>query len=250
MENLINLTTKLEELKTEVEQLPEGAMKIFWDRFLTPVYHYQAFTGGIFDFDTFWPTKDIICNDSGGIYTAQRLFYNFTKGNCAQSLKRRLEQCGVKIVLTQTTSIRQFATWASITEYPELDLTTITDKEGLHQSFAYCQKRIKRIERLISSPGTYWNDNTFYDSNLEHCVIAGTIGTGTFNIQGSTLLDKESLLSIITALSDTTNGLTCKLSLVAVNREFETNAGLNNGSTSPEWTAKVAAKPNWTINLL
>lgn len=60
-------------------------------------------------------------------------------------------------------------------------------------------------------------------------------------------LEKESIISIINALSSTKTGKTATLSVDAVNREFQIAPGANDGTLSAEWAALVASKPNWTI---
>ena len=65
-----------------------------------------------------------------------------------------------------------------------------------------------------------------------------------------TLLDKESLTSIINCLSDSTSGLTVTLSLTAVNKAFEITNGADNGSNSTEWLNLVNTRSNWTISLI
>ena len=71
-----------------------------------------------------------------------------------------------------------------------------------------------------------------------------------FDVQWSTELSKESIISIINALSDTTTALTVTLSKTAVNNAFETAKGNADGSTSEEWAALIATKQNWTISLV
>ena len=68
------------------------------------------------------------------------------------------------------------------------------------------------------------------------------------NMQWSPL-SKDSIISIINALSTATSDLPITLSITAVNNAFETSPGAADGSTSEEWTALIATKPNWTISL-
>lgn len=62
-------------------------------------------------------------------------------------------------------------------------------------------------------------------------------------------INRKSIISVINALSTTTSGLSVTLSKTAVNREFETSTGANNGSTSTEWITLIATKNNWNIVL-
>lgn len=83
---------------------------------------------------------------------------------------------------------------------------------------------------------------------LKDITIEGTIGKGNLDTAWSPL-SKNSIISFINALSPTTSGLVATFRLNAVNKEFETSEGANDGSTSAEWTALVATKSNWTISL-
>jgi hypothetical protein len=64
--------------------------------------------------------------------------------------------------------------------------------------------------------------------NLTHCIFQGEIAIA-LDLHWSTLLDKESILSFVNALSTTKSGLTTTLSLTAVNKAFETSEGVNDG---------------------
>lgn len=62
-------------------------------------------------------------------------------------------------------------------------------------------------------------------------------------------LTKASFKSIIAGLADDVSGQTVELSKTAVNNAFETSEGAADGSSSAEWAALIATKPNWTIAL-
>jgi hypothetical protein len=84
---------------------------------------------------------------------------------------------------------------------------------------------------------------------LENIRVRGRIVKST-NFQWSTKLSKDSIISIINALSTTTSGLSITLSKVAVNKAFETSEGANDGSTSAEWLNLIATRPNVSFNLV
>ncbi len=86
-------------------------------------------------------------------------------------------------------------------------------------------------------------------SKLEEIRFNGTIGKNGLSFKDSTKLSKDSIESVINALSSTTSGLTVTFSKTSVNKAFETSSGANDGSTSTEWTTLVASKSNWTISL-
>lgn len=83
-------------------------------------------------------------------------------------------------------------------------------------------------------------NNTFYGcTELVNIEIGGTIGKN-FDIHWSTKLSKESIISIINALSETKSSLTVTFPEEAVNNSF----------TTDEWNELVATKSNWTISLV
>lgn len=126
----------------------------------------------------------------------------------------------------------------------------IPELAGFNHAFSYC-RNLKTIDMPIKSRAeTTWN-NTFYQSPaLENLTIEGVIGQNGFNVQWSTKLSKDSIASIINALSYDTTGLTVIFSLAAVNKGFETSEGANDGSTADEWLIRVSDKSNWTISLV
>lgn len=113
----------------------------------------------------------------------------------------------------------------------------------------YSCPNLKIIRKLIVTEDTIFTNMFYTTYNIERIIIEGTIAKD-FNIgSGNDGLDKESIVSIMTALSDTATDKTCGISLEAVNSAFETEEGLADGNTSEEWLALVNAKTNWTITL-
>ena len=88
-----------------------------------------------------------------------------------------------------------------------------------------------------------------YNNKITHVKFCSEINKSGMALTNAAF-DKESLDSIMYWLSTTTEGLSVTLPLAAVNKAYETSEGANDGSTSEEWTNKVAEKSNWTINLI
>lgn len=88
-----------------------------------------------------------------------------------------------------------------------------------------------------------------YCAYLEELNVYGEIAVNGFDTSPCKKLNKASHISIMTALSTTTSGLTVTFSKAAVDKAFETSDGANDGSTSPEWLALEATRPNWTKEL-
>lgn len=91
--------------------------------------------------------------------------------------------------------------------------------------------------------------NTFQGCyNLKNLTISGTVGQSV-DLHYSQQLTKASILSVMEALSTTASGQSVSFYAKAVDGGFETSPGAKDGSTSAEWTALVATRPNWTISL-
>ena len=96
------------------------------------------------------------------------------------------------------------------------------------------------IRKLYFPAKTLVTTNAFYGCKaLVNLTIGGTIAATGIDLHWSTLLSRESIESVIGALSDTTTGMAITFSQAAVDAAF----------TDAEWSALEATKPNWTISL-
>lgn len=123
---------------------------------------------------------------------------------------------------------------------------------GLNQTFYGCEK-LKKIEKLILPTASVKLEGAFSEcSSLVEIRFEGT-AYQTLLFQCSTSLSKESITSILNALSDSTSGFSVTFSKMAVDNAFrrwiDETASLN-GSETTEWKNLIATKPNWTINLV
>jgi len=107
------------------------------------------------------------------------------------------------------------------------------------------------ITLLVPKSTCNWNNAFDYHNVKSLTLLEGTvIGVTGFNVRWATALPKESITSIISALSTTTSSLTVTLSKAAVNKAFETAESANDGSTSAEWLALIGTRSNWTVSLI
>lgn len=83
---------------------------------------------------------------------------------------------------------------------------------------------------------------------LQELRIDGVIGQNGLDLRWSRMLSRESILSVVQALSDTTNGLSVTFSAEAVDREFNED-GLP-GSHTSAWNNVLESKSNWNIQLI
>ena len=162
----------------------------------------------------------------------------------------------------------QMYSYSNMTEVLNVDTSNSTNISGL---FSYCAA-LKRVGIIDARQGgnigsMFYNcralqtidklilaaDNTYTNvfincTALENLTIEGTIGGDGFNVQYSTNLSKASHVSIMTAVS-TTAATAVTFSKTAVDKAFETSAGANDGSTSPEWQALIGTRPLCTVAL-
>lgn len=214
----------------------------FWDAYQengTKKDYSGAFSGPGWSDSSFLPKYDMAPT------TAERMFQKTKiKDLCACLIRN-----GISLDLSNTNQAHNmFADSSYIEKIPVLNITSISDIRYI----IYGCKNLKSVEKMI-----FRNDGSqkmYYIVDkcpaLENIIIEGTIGQNGFDIHWSTLLSKDSITSIINALSATTTGLTVTLSLTAVNNAFETSEGAADGSTSEEWTSLAGTKSNWTISLV
>ena len=123
----------------------------------------------------------------------------------------------------------------------DVDLSNCTE---LNQTFGHGNNgstpniRLKVSEKAVFNKTFYWNSGkvTFTEDSV--------IGQNGLDLYRSTTMEKSHLTSVINALSTTTSGLAVTLSLIAVNKAFETSEGANDGSNSTEWKTLVNTKQN------
>ena len=128
-----------------------------------------------------------------------------------------------------------------------IDARATTDGwSGMADMFRDCSN-LETIDEFYPSKNTKFNGTFGYCKNLITVVFKSEVAVNGLHLGQSTLLDKQSIDSVMYWLSSTTTGFTVTFSLSAVNKAYETSEGANDGSTSAEWLAKVAEKPNWTI---
>ena len=115
--------------------------------------------------------------------------------------------------------------------------------------FAAWSTALKKVACIRLSADTAVNQMLYGLPNLDDVVIEGEIGKSGIDLWQSTKLKHDTIVNFIDVLSNNTSGLSITFSKTAVNKAFETSSGAADGSTSTEWQALIATKPNWTISL-
>lgn len=154
----------------------------------------------------------------------------------------------------------------------DIDMTGVTNVSGTFSFIYGGELRVLPdygIPALDAYSGTYQqspvieeievlrcHENTQFSRTFENCTwlheirIEGTIGQNGFDIHWSIELSRESIESIINALSDTTSGLTVTLSEAACKKAFNVPDDEDIFSGSGMFCDLVLSKSNWTIALI
>jgi hypothetical protein len=175
---------------------------------------------------------------------AQSMFQWFCVGNGVVDLSevcKKLDFSGA----TNITSLFQNAKAKNIT----LDLSSCTNASNAFNcnsggSVDYIT--LKVTENLTNAGSMF-----LYNTSLTNLTFTddSVLAVG-LTLQRCHNLTKESIVSVINALSTTTTGKEVKFSLTAVNKVFETSSGAADGSSSAEWQALKDTKSNWTISAI
>lgn len=209
----------------------------FWDSYLDfsiTTNKSYLFAGPSWNDTTFKPPKNIKISKYGNSASNMFVYTGIS------DLRGCLERLGVYIDLTEYEGSNGFYNWFPYSDikhvgrmlFPEV----ITMWNG---AFTDCTK-LETVEELKTDENTGFSTSTFQNcTNLTSLNVTGVIGKNYFDVHWSTKLDKDSITSIINALSPNKTGLTVTLSQAAKDAAF----------TDAEWTALIATKSNWTIAL-
>lgn len=252
-----NISTKL---KTIAENMPkvyeagrqegytEGAKSerdSFWDAFQengNRTNYYNAFNSAYWNHITFKPTHDL-----KPVGDARNMFATFGNMSTYPKMTKILEDAGVILDTSLVTNARQMFYACRVSDLPPLDFSSATDLYSLF----YDSWRIETIE-ITLAPNKVTTALGMFDScsSLTNLTIHGVIDVTDIDLHWSTKLSKDSIESVINALSTTTTGLTITLSKAAVNKAFETSTGAEDGVDTLEWIDFASTKSNWTISLI
>lgn len=222
----------------------EGGGDDFWDLYQdygNRTAYNNVFSGPAWNDVTFKPKYDI--TPVGAAPT-----YNIFEACKITDLKQILEDCGVVLDTSRVSYCSNMFQESSITRIGELNFSNASAVIP----FSGCSK-LQSVDKLILSNTSSQNFSaqSFAScASLTHIIFEGVIRTGTLNMKDCVNLDGESIDSIISCLSDDTSGLSVTVSKAAVDKDFETSEGANDGSTSAQWLALIATKSNWTVSLV
>lgn len=222
----------LDEMAEGVGEVYEAGQKSeydrFWDAYQQGTYQNQ-FSGNGWNNATFRPKYDI--KPTNGYM----LFYS---SQIEGDMVEILAQHGVKFDTSRTTTFQYMFQHSKFMRLGEIDFTYCANNNSSIFISTFQTSTLVTIDKVKVKEGLAFASTTFNASSLENITFAGVIG-GTINF-GRCPLSRDSITSIVNALSANSTGLTVTFSKTAKEAAF----------TADEWAALIAAKPNWTISLV
>ena len=157
------------------------------------------------------------------------------------------EKQGIVIDFSKITQLEYVFQNSSFTRVGVIDASKATKFVSVFNG----AKKLVTIDKLMISNKCTTITTPFSNCiALENITIEGEIAKNGFNLSASTKLSRESIESIINALSTTTSELTVTFSTTAVNAAIEVAEPGCNTTNSGWWAWLIGTKPNWTISLV
>lgn len=216
----------------------------FWDTYQNygeRTDYGNAFAGEGWTVENLKPKYNIIPTSTYMMFRASRLKID---------LVEYLKDLGITLDFSSAVNLQYVFGNSYFTHIGVFDTRKSTNTTVLDNTFSNSPYLVT-IDKIILKPNaTKQFGNTFtFCASLENIAFEGEINRDGLNLQWSTKLSKESITSVINALSTTTTGLTVTLSKTAVNNAFGIN--LDDVTTYPEGSEYYTlrhSKDNWTIS--
>ncbi len=213
----------------------------FWDAYQdygNRAAYKNAFNNSGWTNETFKPKYDLIITSNS---------YNmFDDSHISGSLSEILANLGIKLEFTYIS----YQSGGFInTQFTEINYIVKNCEPTLSAVFRD-SSQLHTLKVGTVTPRMKFSNAFNNLPSLENLTIEGEIGQNGFDVSSSPLLSKTSIENVIGCLSNDTSDLAVSFSITAVNKAFETAEGLNDGSTSAEWTTLANTKSNWTITLM
>lgn len=214
-----------------IEQGKRSAYDEFWDSYQSNGNrgdYRNAFSGVGWTTETFKPIHSMKPTMANGI---------FTYSNVTADLGEILKEQNVSIDFSMISNADQMFHESKFTALPVIDLSGVR-LGSFYLTFSYLNAT--KIEKVIlKEDGSQSFNSTFVQSSkLAEVIFEGVIGQSLS--LSSSPLNRTSIESIISCLSDTATGKTLTLKKTAKEAAF----------TAEEWATLIGTKSNWTISLV
>lgn len=228
----MSIAEKLTTIAENVPKVYEAGQKAeydrFWDSFQVEgkrTYYTYGFPGHGWKDSTFKPKYDIkVEGTARGMFRQSRI----------TNMKYCLESAGVTLDLSKATNgVELFGYSDNLTTIPKINLSSIgSNSTYLFQS---CGK-LQTIEELTISETVAFVTSSFNGCTaLTHLIMTGTLATNGLDLQWSTKLDHDSLMSIINVLQTKTSGT------------WTVTLGSNNLAKLTDAEKAIATQKGWTL---
>ena len=168
----------------------------FWDIYQNKgkrINYQNGFAGKGWNDTTFNPKYNlIVVGNAGAMFQETEL----------KDLVGILNKKGKILDTSQVTTFQNMFYYSYfLTSVPTINTLGTADNSTITGTFSYC-KKLKTIELILKDNGSQSFSNTFNRCfALENLVIEGKIGQNGFNVKDSVNLTRDSILSILKALS-------------------------------------------------
>jgi hypothetical protein len=211
----------------------------FWDTYQdngNRTNYGYAFAGAVGWNDVTFKPKYTI-KAEGAAWTA--LYYSFYQARISD-IKAILEERGLTIDTKNARGLSASFEGCTTKNIPTLDVTNCTE---FSRSFFGASKLEGVVLENLSDAATF--TNTFTNcSSLVNLSVSGIIGKNGLNLQWSPKLSRDSIVSVVNALSPTTTGLTVTLSKTAVEAFDSEITAIPFGLTTDQDGANVTGVDN------
>ena len=230
----MSIAEKLVKIAENEQAVFEAGAKSEYDRFWDVYqaegnrdnYNY-AFTGYGWTQSVFKPKYNIVPVTPTSMFSSSRI------------VDIRPQTIGVDVDFSKCTSFYYLCSNSTIKYIGVVDCSSASPA-SLSYIFSSA-KELVSVEKVImpEMDSAGFADKSFENAvKLEHIRIEGVIRRSTC-LRWSVVLTKESITSIVQALSDTAEGQTITFSQTAKEAAF----------TDSEWAELIGTKPNWTFSL-
>lgn len=191
-------------INTEVDKVFDAGKKseydAFWDKYQNNgnrTHYAFGFAGSGWTTATFKPKYNLIVSPTARYMFAGSL-YNADIAEILANHNIILDTSGV----SSADGFSHFCDYSGPSRFPTINTTGCANINSMF----YYSPMLHSVDKLIlKDDGTQTFTNAFIGcSGLENLIIEGTIGQNGFNVQWSTNLTHDSLMSIINALQDKT----------------------------------------------
>ena len=229
-----------EKLETVADNMPrvfeagkDSEYNSFWDAYVNTIplgYSVYRFAGSGWKDSTFKPNKNLVF-----INAITGLFRNSNITN----LKKCLSDCGVTLDTSRAIEMNYAFSYGTNKYLPKISVVSAGNKLQYLCGETDSSNHLVSIDEIEVAETNTFNSSFNYCKKLEHVIFTGVIATNGLDLHWSTLLDHESLLSIINCLKDysmDTSGTVWKLTIGSENLEKLT-----------EEEKKIAENKGWVI---